>query len=271
MGDLTHRPLAPLIEEAEEWTPLDWWKLEIRSFIVAPAVVRDLSIIAPQEAVQAEYTKITGASCLRSLSYLYAIVGPLVGAAMMIRWAWTSGDNFDLPLATAGILTALALIVGVYGQVQEHRHPRAVTAGSLRTLALLHIIPAAVSLLLAATAGRSQLTGPDVLWIVVIAADALLHVVLLVRGPVRPGGPQNEVDNIRQGLTETPQHVLDEIQDRRRSAIELLRSRDLIDAGGAARANAAPMGELGLTMAPELARHLPDAPAGAPPRHEVDG
>lgn len=99
-----------------------------------------------------------------------------------------------------------------------------------------------------------------------IVADTLLHVVLLVRGPVRPGGPQNEVDNIRQGLTETPQHVLDEIQDRRRSAIELLRSRDLIDAGAAARANAAPLGELGLTMAPELARHLPDAPAGAPPQ-----
>ncbi|WP_423494611.1 hypothetical protein IM711_03490 [Microbacterium esteraromaticum] len=88
--DAESRPLAPLIEEAEEWTPLDWWKLEIRSFIVAPAVVRDLSIIAPQEAVQAEYTKITGASCLRSLSYLYAIVGPLVGAAMMIRWSLVS-------------------------------------------------------------------------------------------------------------------------------------------------------------------------------------
>lgn len=113
MGELKPRPLEPLIEDAEEWTPTDWWKLEIRSFIVAPSVVRDLAIVAPQEAVQAEYTRITGASCLRSLSYLYSIAAPLIGAAMMLRWAWSGGDRFDLPIAPAGVLALVALLVSL--------------------------------------------------------------------------------------------------------------------------------------------------------------
>ncbi|UJP09171.1 hypothetical protein L2X99_12030 [Microbacterium sp. KUDC0406] len=121
--------MEPLIEGAQEWTPTDWWRLELRSFIVAPTVVRDLAVLAPEEAVKDEYTKITAGSCLQSLAYLFSIAGPLVGAAMMIRWAWTQGARFDLPIVPAGVLTALALLVSLYGLIQERRHPRATSRG----------------------------------------------------------------------------------------------------------------------------------------------
>lgn len=122
-----------------------------------------------------------------------------------------------------------------------------------------------MSLATAASAGQSILTGANALWTAIIAADVVFHVVLMIRGPVRPGGPQNEVENIRQGLTETPEHVLADIAARRHAAIALLRSRGLVDDAAAATADAAPPGELGLTMAPELARNLTGAALSTDP------
>ncbi|UJP09170.1 hypothetical protein L2X99_12025 [Microbacterium sp. KUDC0406] len=111
-----------------------------------------------------------------------------------------------------------------------------------------------MSLVIAGTAGSTLLTGADAFWMAVIVADIVLHVVMIVRGPVKPGGPQNEVDNVRQGVREAPADLVAEISERRGAAIALLLSRGLIDADAAHRADACAPGELGLTMAPEVSR-----------------
>ena len=72
------RPLNELVDEATEWGPLDWWRLELRSFARVPTAQHTLVVLAPKEAVRAEHPGPSPRSTLQSLAYMYSLVAPVM-------------------------------------------------------------------------------------------------------------------------------------------------------------------------------------------------
>lgn len=248
---MTDKSLPGLIDDRAEWVPEDWWRLELRSFQGAPIVQRDLALLAPKDAVREEYTRVTAGSCLQSLAYLFSLVGPLISAVAMIRWMWTDA-RYDMPLAVAGVLTSIALVVSVYSAVREHLHPRAASLYAVLTASLMRIVPGVITLGIALTVGRPLLEESGPWWLLPIGVDIVVHVVMLLRGQTRRGGPQNPIENVQQGVTELSASTRASIADSRRTAIDLLRARGLITAAAQTTAQSAPLGLLALTLAPEV-------------------
>lgn len=244
---MNDKPLSELVDNATSWELTDWWKLDLRSVRQSGILQRSVAVLAPLEARRAEYTRITAGSCLQSLAYMFALVGPLLGAILMFRWTWAQ-DEFDMPLNVAGVLTAIALAITIFSAVQEHLHPRASSLNAVLTISLIRIVPGVVSIGIALSAGRDVLGQLSWLWLAIIGADVIVHTVVLVRGATRRGGPQNEIDNIQQGVDELSAQVRASILDERRSAIDALAERGLIDQQTQARAQATPIGMLGVTM-----------------------
>lgn len=248
---MTEKPLSELIDGREAWVPEDWWRLELRSLQATPIVQRDLALLAPKDAVREEYTRVTAGSCVQSLAYLFSIAGPLIGAVAMIRWMWTDA-RYDMPLAVAGVLTSIALVISIYSAVREHLHPRAASLYAVLTVSLMRIVPGGITIGIALTVGRPLLEESGPWWLLPIGVDVIVHVVMLVRGQTRRGGPQNPIENVQQGVAELSDSRRASIADARYAAVDLLQARGLIDSGQYAAAQAAPLGLLALTLAPEV-------------------
>jgi hypothetical protein len=247
---VSERSLTALVDEAEEWGPLEWWRLELRSLADVPFAQRTLVMLAPKEAVRAEYRGISAGSCLQSLAYMFLLVAPLVGAAAMLVWL-LSDDSFGFPLAFAGILTLISLPVTAWSELQHRRYPRAVAKSALRSNTLMHVIPGAATVLIALTAGRDQLDGGAWVWIAVIALDMVVYIAILVRGNTVAAGPQNPHDNVDQSVREIPADKLRDIMAERNAAIDRLAERGRVSEAVAEEARATAPGRLALTLAPE--------------------
>ena len=254
---MTGRSLTELVDEASSWTPTDWWRLELRSFSRTPAQ-RPLAVLAPAEAMS-EHRGVTLGSFIQGLAYLFAVAAPVIAAAAMVRWIL--GDTaYDFPLAFAGTITLVSLLVTGWSEMQRLRHPRASRSSAVRTLALIHIVPGLITALIALTAGGPFLAGGAWAWLAVIAADIVAHVVILIRGPLPARGPRNERENLEWSIREIPPATLAEITTARDAAIRRLADRGLIDTAAATRAADTPPGELALTLAPELQKQTPERP-----------
>ena len=247
---MSARTPTELVDTREAWTAEDWWRLELRAFGGAPRVLHALAILAPPRARQDEYTQISVRAVLQSIAYMYMLVGPLLAAALMIRWAWTGAYGDEFPLAAVGVLLVVAMLVTVYSEIQERRHPRAATWQATLTLTLMRIVPGAVVLAIALTAGRELLRDGAWWALLVVIADIAVHVVILLRGPTRPGGPQTAVDNVDVSVAELDPAQRDMIAASLRDAVERLAERGLIDSATRATAERASLGHLGLTMHP---------------------
>lgn len=247
---MSERTLEALVDETDEWGPLQWWRLELRSFVEAPRAQHTLVVLAPKEAVRAEHPGVSAGSCLQSLAYMFLLIAPLVGAAAMLRWV-VGGSAYDFPLAFAGILTLISLPITGWSQLQRRRFPRAVARSALISNTLMHVLPGLFTVTIALTAGRELLDGGAWVWVAVIVADVIIYAANFVRGNTIAGGPQNPIDNVDQSITEIPAEQLRQIMADRDGAIDLLLQRGRISAAEAAEARATAPGHLALTLAPE--------------------
>ena len=256
---MTEKNLSGLVEEAGEWGGIEWWRLELRSFADQPRVQHALVMLAPKEAVRAEYRRVSAGSCLQSLAYMFLLVAPLVGAAAMFRWL-VGGSAFDFPLAFAGILTLISLPVTGWSELQRRRFPRAVARSTQRTTTLMHVIPGILTAVIALTAGRELLDAGAWVWLAVIAFDVVIFIAMYLRGNTIENGPQNPHDNVDQSVLEIPAARLTAIVSERDAAIDLLVREGKIGAAAGAEAQATRPGHLALTLAPEAgsAYYRPD-------------
>ena len=248
---MTEKNLTSLLAETQEWGALEWWRLELRSFADEPRAQYTLVVLAPREAVRAEYRRVSPGSCLQSLAYMFLLVAPLIGAVAMFRWV-IGGSAFDFPLAIAGTLTLISLPITGWSELQGRRFPRAVSRSSQRTNTLLHVVPGTVTAIIALTAGRELLDGGAWAWLAVIGLDVMIYVATYLRGNTPRNGPQNPHDNVDQAVREIPADRLTAIVSERDAAIDRLVRDRRISAASGAQAQATPPGHLALTLAPEV-------------------
>lgn len=257
---MTPRALDELVDAATEWRPVDWWKLEIRSLDAAPLVQGDFVVLAPPEAVKSQYTKFSAAGCLQGLSYLFLLVGPLIGTILMVRWSMDGGGS-GMPLVPAGVLTAIALAITVYSEIQAHLHPSSTTVRTVVSFVVLQVVPGLVTVFIALTASPEERVEGAVGWLLVIGVEMVLHVVIALRARIMPRGSSVGIlEDIRSGVAELDSRAVHDLLARRADALHKLEERGLIDAATCERADAAPLGEMSWTIAPELAQqYRPDA------------
>ena len=105
-------------------------------------------------------------------------------------------------------------------------------------------------LAIALTSGRELLRDGAWWALLVVIVDIAVHVVILLRGPTRPGGPQTAVDNVDVSVAELDSAQRDMIAASLRDAVGRLAERGLIDPATHATAERASLGHLGLTMHP---------------------
>ena len=247
-------PIDALVDEPGLWDATRWWRLELRAWRRSPDVVLALSVLAPRQAWSKEAPRPSSVGCLRGLAFLLSFVAPTLGAGIVLGW-WQDGAQGGDLLVVAGVLFLAALVISVHGEIQDRRAPRAIDRRSMLSVAVLHVVPgiAALAIVGLAAAGGAIATPPiELLWLVPVVLDVALHVVLLARGPVRPGGPRNRIENVERSIAETPS------ADRETAARDLARGIERLQASGriddalAQRARRCPPGALARTLAPEV-------------------
>ena len=262
---MSDRTLTSLVDEADAWGPLEWWRLELRSFVKTPYAQHTLVLLAPKEAVRAEHPGISAGSCLQSLAYMFLLVAPLVGAAAMLRWV-VGGSAFDFPLAFAGVLTLISFLATAWSQYQRFRPPRAVFAGrDPHHLADARACPACCR-----GAHRHRRSAPSCCGDgtlrsrIVVLADVVVYAAILVRGATIKGGSADArtTTSISDYVKEVPPATLSEIIAERDAAIDLLvgarqdhqpdvRARGSCDGARVARAHARAQRSAPSTAAPD--------------------
>ncbi|QEW01702.1 hypothetical protein [Microbacterium lushaniae] len=238
-----------LIDAPGEWTEEHWWRLELRSLRDAAMVQHAVVLFAPTSARNHEYTRVTPGGVLQSLAYIFYLVSAVIGAAMMLRWVWTGASQWDVPLASAGMFTAVGVGVAVYSIIREHRHPRAASRRARWSLALPHVVPGIVTAGLTLTMAQRALVEGGWIWLLVIVLDVVLAIVIFFQGS-SSSAPKTPIDNIRQAVLELPNARRRELLDGIQDGVRRLATHGRISAEEERRALSAPLGFLALTMAP---------------------
>ncbi len=251
-GVVSDRTVGALVNEPGDWDGLKWWRLELRTLVDAAPAQAKVALLGPREAWRAEVPKFAAGSCLQSLAFMLALALPTLSAGMMVQWLVIQGaSRWDMPLMYAGPLTAFALLVNAYGEVQELRTPRYAGATITWTLALWNIVPGLLVLAVGLTAARPFWDGSEV-WLWAVAANVALAVWTVIRFSVRRSGPQDDLQNVDQAVSEMRPDARATALHERDAAIRELVARGRITPEAGEMALAAPLGHLGLTVAPEL-------------------
>jgi len=64
-----------------------------------------IAVLAPPAARRGELIRPSFGAVLRSLAYMYAMVGPLIAGALMFRWVTTGAYPDEFPLTAVGIVS----------------------------------------------------------------------------------------------------------------------------------------------------------------------
>lgn len=246
------RTLDALVDERGPWGTTQWWRLELRAFDRAPSVQASLAVLAPRDAWTREHGRPSVGGCLQTLAYLASLVAPTLGAVVVVGWAQEGARDADA-LEIAGVLLLVSVLVTLYSEVRGRLQPRAVAIGAVRRVALAHVVPDVVALVVAGVvvaSGTAEIV-PGLLWLAPFVVDLGLHVMTWLRGATRPGGPQDPIENVDRAVAELAPDEREAIARDLRAAIERLRAAGRIDDELAARASACAPGRLALTVAPE--------------------
>lgn len=252
MVDVGDRTVRGLLDEPGDWDGVKWWRLELRTLVDAAPAQAKVALLGPREAWRAEVPRFAAGSCLQSLAFMLALALPALSAAMMVQWLVIQGaSRWDMPLMYAGPLTAFALLVNAHGEVQELRTPRYAGATITWTLALWNIIPGVLVLGIGLTAARPFWDGSEV-WLWAVAANVALAMWTVIRFSVQKSGPQDDLQNVDQAVSEMRPEARGTALEERDAAIRELVARGRITPEFGEMALAAPLGHLGRTVAPQV-------------------
>jgi hypothetical protein len=234
------------------WQPIDWWKLEARALAATPALRRALAYFAPTEAWKDLSAGVaTGWGCLLTLSHIASFTLPAVAAFVLAAWLF---DRDDIaPVGLAGLLAAIAAVIGGIGLVREHRESLGTDPKIGRLLGFLHAVPSSMALVIALLA-ISQGATPYAIGILGIVADVVVGTLHFVfsRGPAETGTTRwrRNFARLEKALDDLPPDERARVYSDVQHALVVLNDRGLIGDDELNRAGDVRIGLLGMTMAP---------------------
>lgn len=252
MAGVSARPLEPLVDDADEWDAVLWWRLELRALDDAPYVQRAVAVLGPKAAWEKEYGRPSAGGCLQTLLYVLSIAAPTAGAGSMLLWA-LRGEGGQMPVAFAGVASLLSVVITLVTEWVHRNRPRATAMAAVRKLYLAHIVPGVVTTVIAASAMLRDDTGGAVplWWLVPVVADIAVYVGLWVRRATVTTGPRNPVENVEQTVRELADRERERLLAGRNGAVDRLLAQGKIDGEAASLAKLSALGMMSLTIARE--------------------
>lgn len=246
-------------EAAATWAPESWWALERAALNAegAEKVHDAVMVIGPAE--HNARMRSGGGGCFLGLLSMLSLIMPAVALGFLLFAEADLIADLLVPLAIAVgvgclILAAIELRERFAG---KHTLFRAVAA-----MAVFVSVPAAVGGWLIWSRVQSDsddsLWSDEVLWTVIpFAAMAIIPLGLMFAGTIgAPTAKQSSslVSYLEQQVAEMPPGTVIAVRDDLGGAVDVLERKRLITSHAAAQAKVAPIGQLGLTMAPAVAR-----------------
>ncbi len=238
----------------DDWQPIDWWKLEARALQGSPSMRRAIAYFSPADAwrdLARGVDRMWAWGCLLTLSHIASFTFPAVAAMAMVAWIFNPAA--DAPVALAGILTAVAALIGGFGLITEQRQPLDVDPKIGRLLGGLHLVPSIIAALIVVAALSQQ--AADGAWgLAGIGADVVvgaLHFVVY-RGPAEAGTQRwrRNFARLEAALDALPADERARIYADLQQAFDVMAERRIVPADALVRAREIRPGLLGMTMAP---------------------
>ncbi|MCP2635098.1 hypothetical protein K0817_000765 [Microbacterium sp. HD4P20] len=256
MADVTEGPATRYARAASAWHPIDWWKLEARALNDTPALRRALSFFAPAEAWR-DLSKglATPWGGLLTVSHIASFTLPAVAAFILAAWTF---DRDDIaPVGLAGVLAAIAAVIGGIGLIQERLESLGTDPKIGRLLGFLHLVPSSIAAVIAVLA-IAQGSAAFAVGIVGMVADVVVGALHFVfsRGPAETGTTRwrKNFARLERALGELDPDERARIHSDIQHALVVLGDRGLIGAEQFTRAGDVRIGLLGMTMAPRQDR-----------------
>jgi len=252
VADVTEGPATRYARAVSAWQPIDWWKLEARALGGTPALRRALAYFAPTEAWKDLSAGVaTGWGCLLTLSHIASFTLPAVAAFVLAAWLF---DRDDIaPVGLAGLLAAIAAVIGGIGLIREHRESLGTDPKIGRLLGFLHAVPSSIALVIALLA-ISQGAAASAIGILGIIADVVVGALHFVfsRGPAETGTTRwrRNFARLEKALDDLPPDERARVYSDVQHALVVLNDRGLIGDDELNRAGDVRIGLLGMTMAP---------------------
>ncbi|MDE0547482.1 hypothetical protein [Microbacterium sp. C7(2022)] len=260
MGSVTDGPATSYVRAATKWSRTDWWQLEAKALGELPDLRRQLAFFSPIEArpflAANLHTKVGAArGCLLTLTNIASFTLPTVAAFLLFSWS-LGGSEQAAPLVLAGVLAGIAAIIAGIGLITEVRRQLGTDPKIGRMLALWHIVPALVGLMILVAAGWDGSEG-GLIGTAGLLADLVvggLHFTVY-RGVAQTNSQRwaRQLDRLKAALDATPLDVRARIYSDVQAALALLAEREFISRAEWEQAREAPIGLLGLEMAPREA------------------
>ncbi|WP_344782328.1 hypothetical protein [Microbacterium kribbense] len=255
---MTEGPATEYARTVPTWHPEQWWDVESKALGSARDLRVALAHFAPASAWKGLSRNVpTALGCLLTIANIASFTLPVIAAFLMIGWlVGTPADDPLRPVAPvgiAGILAAIAAVIAGIGLIDEARSPDRASAGIGRLLGALHLVPSAAAALIAVIAIAQQSAGGvlGILGLVLDLAVGILHFVVY-RGPATDQTRRwhRNLARLESARDAVPEPERARILADIRGAVDALVGRDLVSDEDGLRALAAPVGMLGMTMAP---------------------
>lgn len=242
---------------AVDFKPESWWSLELASLRPdgAENVFAAVARRAPASLDTLEKLEGDGNGCMSSCLTILALFGPLIMAPIL--W-FLSAEDFDRSLFVIGVIAAIGALIVIGIEISDRAKGKKNRASGGLWMVVLIGLPAAFSAwTIWLRLGRGE--AAEWLWWTMIpfVIYAAYSVIMLAFGLISPANP---VSNWQQYVLAESQALAPDVALRIRedqtAAIETLAGANLISRADALRALRTNLGEMGMTMAPEVA--LPD-------------
>lgn len=241
------------VEARDRWSPASWWYLESHLFRDEPEVRMALWFRAPDEVRRAFAARhFSLGKLLLSLAEIASLLLPALALVTLVSRHWVDGQP---DLVRSGVLAGLAAALSAVGMIARHSRPEGVDAGTERLVAVVHIVPSLIVLVLGAMFLASGAVDGGAAWALAgPVMDIALSVVRWRRN--RPAADsaadrasKEDVRLDRALAAIAPERTV-ALRAELHEALTLASARGLVDAEATSRAERAPFGRLGVTMAP---------------------
>lgn len=252
MADMSDGPATIYARSVDAWEPIDWWKLEARALHGIPELRRAMAYFAPAAAWR-DLSKgvASGWGCLLTIANIASFTLPLVAAIIVLAWPFGRADVAQVGLG--GALAAVAALIAGIGFVVDRRDTVGVDPKVGRMLGALHVVPSAVGAVVAVTAvlQDAAVGGIGVVGFVADVVVGALH-FWLYRTPADSGTARWErnIRRLQDALAATPPDERARVSSDLQHALEVLGTRGVLPDDTLILAMDAPLGMLGMTMAP---------------------
>lgn len=238
----------------DSWQPGDWWWLEARALHLAPELRSAQAALARGLTAEQLWDNQLKADRRGRVTEILSGAAPAFPLMALGLLAGSWGTDLPAPLGLAGTLAGIGAALGLAELVTARQRTHTMDEHGAQIRGLLHLVPSLASALTGAMALLSHIPAREPLGMVGLVADLAVGVATVVHfrpgRDWRAGAVHKNAVELQLTVQALPSDVAAAIRADLQRALQTLVRRRFVAESVAARAAAASVGFLALTMEP---------------------